>query len=57
MADLADKQALFERQKETMDQLLAHGCLTRAQYNYSLTCLAAKLGVELPPQEDEGDEQ
>ena len=49
-----DNLTLFAMQKETMDELLAHGCLTPEQYNYSLTCLAQKLGVSLP-KADDGD--
>jgi len=50
-----DPQSLFLLQKATMDELLAHGCLTPEQYQYSLTCLAEKLGVPLPTEDVQGN--
>ena len=36
---------LFESQKATLDTLLAHGAIERAQYEKSLSVLREKLGI------------
>ena len=40
------KRRLFEQQKQLLDTFLAHGAITKAQYNKSLGDLAAKMGFE-----------
>ena len=43
------RNELFRRQKELLDTFLAHGAITRAQYDKSLTCLIEKMGIERKP--------
>ena len=40
------RNELFRRQKELLDTFLAHGAITRAQYDRSLNCLIEKMGIE-----------
>ena len=40
------KRALFLHQKETLDTFLAHGTITRAQYDKSFGDLVKKMGME-----------
>ena len=40
------RQALFEKQKKTLDTLLAHGALSKADYDKSLRGLKEKLQIE-----------
>ena len=42
------KRALFNKQKDLLDTFLAHGAIDRRQYEKSLTCMAEKMGIELP---------
>ena len=42
------KRALFNKQKDLLDTFLAHGAIDRRQYEKSLTCMAEKMGFELP---------
>ena len=44
------KCALYLRQKELLDTFLAHGAITRAQYEKSLTDLTVKMGYR--PEKD-----
>ena len=39
------RRALFLHQKETLDTFLAHGTITRAQYDKSFGDLVKKMGV------------
>ena len=41
------KRALFLHQKETLDTFLAHGTITRAQYEKSYGDLEKKMGIKL----------
>ena len=41
------KHALFLHQKETLDTFLAHGTITRAQYEKSYGDLVKKMGIKL----------
>ena len=41
------KRALFLHQKETLDTFLAHGTITRAQYEKSYGDLVKKMGIKL----------
>ena len=43
------KEELFRRQKKLLDTFLAHGAITRAQYDKSLNCLIEKMGIERKP--------
>ncbi|MBO6008108.1 MAG: hypothetical protein J6P78_06045 [Lachnospiraceae bacterium] len=40
------KRNLYYRQKETLDQFLTTGAITRAQYEKSLGDLTRKMGME-----------
>jgi len=40
------RNELFRRQKALLDTFLAHGAITRAQYDRSLNCLIEKMGIE-----------
>ena len=40
------RQMLFDRQKKTLDTLLAHGALSQADYEKSLHGLKEKLRIE-----------
>ena len=40
------KRDLYYRQKETLDQFLLTGAITRAQYEKSLSDLTRKMGME-----------
>lgn len=40
------KRDLYYRQKETLDQFLTTGAITRAQYEKSLGDLTRKMGME-----------
>ena len=40
------KRKLFEQQKTTLDTFLAHGTISRAQYDKSLGDLTVKMGLE-----------
>lgn len=40
------KIELYKNQKELLDTFLAHGAITRAQYDKSLGCLTEKMGME-----------
>jgi len=42
-----DKQALFDRQKETLDLFLERGAITPAQYNKSVSDLIVKMNIDL----------
>ena len=42
------KRALFNKQKDLLDTFLSHGAIDRRQYEKSLTCIAEKMGIELP---------
>ena len=42
------KRALFNKQKNLLDTFLSHGAIDRRQYEKSLTCIAEKMGIELP---------
>ena len=42
------QRALFKKQKDLLDTFLAHGAIDRRQYEKSLTCMAEKMGIELP---------
>ena len=42
------QRALFKKQKDLLDEFLSHGAIDRRQYEKSLTCMAEKMGVELP---------
>lgn len=53
--DKAQREELFYKEKELLDTFLSHGALSKAQYIKSLTCLAEKMGVSLP--EDEQDQK
>ena len=37
---------LFHQQKQTLDTLLAHGAITRAQHDKSLHDLTEKMGIK-----------
>ena len=41
---LNSKKALFLKQKETLDTFLAHGAISRAQYDKSLHDMKEKMG-------------
>ena len=41
------KRALFDKQKALLDTFLSNGAIDRRQYEKSLTCMAAKMGIEL----------
>lgn len=41
------KRKLYEKQKATLDSFLAHGAITKAQYDKSLGDLSSKMGIEL----------
>jgi|GEM_PF-446286 len=43
---------LFLKQKNLLDTFLAHGAISPAQYEKSLTCMAQKMGMTayLPPE-------
>ena len=46
MADRTERDlALFQKQKETLDTFLAHGAISREQYDFSLNNLADKMGM------------
>ena len=46
MAEHTERErALFQKQKETLDTFLAHGAISRAQYDFSLNNLADKMGL------------
>ena len=46
MADHTEREiALFQKQKETLDTFLAHGALSREQYDFSLNNLTDKMGM------------
>lgn len=45
------KRALFEKQKALLDTFLRTGAIDRRQNTKSLTCLAEKMGMELPREE------
>ena len=45
------KEQLFRQQKELLATFLAHGAITREQYNTSLVGLSTKMG--LPPAEED----
>lgn len=40
------KIELYKNQKELLDTFLAHGAITRAQYDKSLGCLTEKMGMQ-----------
>ncbi|MBP5618571.1 MAG: hypothetical protein J6X61_05450 [Clostridia bacterium] len=40
------RQTLFDKQKKTLDTLLAHGALSKADYDKSLNGLKEKLKIE-----------
>ena len=40
------KRRLYEQQKATLDTFLAHGTISRAQYDKSLGDLTVKMGYE-----------
>lgn len=40
------KRKLYEQQKATLDTFLAHGTISRAQYDKSLGDLTVKMGFE-----------
>ena len=41
------KRALFNKQKDLLDEFLSHGAIDRHQYEKSLTCMAEKMGMAL----------
>ena len=41
------QRALFNKQKDLLDEFLSHGAIDRRQYEKSLTCMAEKMGIEL----------
>lgn len=41
------QRALFNKQKDLLDEFLSHGAIDRHQYEKSLTCMAEKMGMEL----------
>ena len=46
MADRTERDlALFQKQKETLDTFLAHGAISREQYDFSLNNLTDKMGL------------
>lgn len=45
--NLEQKKALFVSQKETLDTFLAHGAITKEQYEKSLTGLKVKMGLPI----------
>lgn len=46
MADHTEREiALFQKQKETLDTFLAHGAISREQYDFSLNNLTDKMGM------------
>lgn len=40
------KIELYKNQKELLDTFLAHGAITKAQYDKSLGCLTEKMGMQ-----------
>ena len=42
------KRALFNKQKDLLDTFLSKGAIDRRQYEKSLSCMAEKMGIELP---------
>ena len=44
-------RALFNKQKALLDTFLSKGAIDRRQYTKSLTCMAEKMGMELPREE------
>ena len=45
------KRALFNKQKDLLDEFLSHGAIDRHQYEKSLTCMAEKMGMALNEEE------
>ena len=41
------KQQLFNKQKQMLDDFLAHGAIDKKQYDTSLNGLIAKMGIEM----------
>ncbi len=46
LTDEEKRRRLYLKQKETLDTFLAHGAISRAQYEKSLGDLTAKMGME-----------
>ncbi|MCR5647970.1 MAG: hypothetical protein K6F67_00365 [Oscillospiraceae bacterium] len=46
LSDEEKRRRLYLRQKETLDTFLAHGAISRAQYEKSLGDLTVKMGME-----------
>ena len=44
LTDEEKRRKLYEKQKETLDTFLAHGAITKAQYEKSLGDLTRKMG-------------
>jgi len=42
------QRALFKKQKELLDEFLFRGAIDRRQYEKSLTCMAEKMGIQIP---------
>ena len=45
------QRALFNKQKDLLDEFLSHGAIDRHQYEKSLTCMAEKMGMALNEEE------
>ena len=45
------QRALFNKQKDLLDEFLSHGAIDRRQYEKSLTCMAEKMGMALNEEE------
>lgn len=41
------KRKLFEKQKKLLEDFLAKGAITKAQYDKSLGCMAEKMGFSI----------
>jgi len=41
------QRALFNKQKDLLDEFLSHGAIDRHQYEKSLTCMAEKMGMQV----------
>ena len=45
------KRALFNKQKDLLDDFLSRGSIDRHQYEKSLTCMAEEMGMSLNEEE------
>ena len=41
------QRALFNKQKDLLDEFLSHGAIDRRQYEKSLTCMTEKMGMQV----------